>query len=132
MYRDKYYNEVFIKNGVEEVKQVLFVPKWIQDPVKEKIQDIVFDPTRIKVDRCFNLFQGLALDQLEVEPRDFPGIRLLFETMFPIEEQRNYVINWLAWIAQLKGKPDMSLIFMSEYEGAGKGLIKQLMSNILG
>jgi len=54
------------------------------------------------------------------------------EYLFPEEEYRNHLLNWMAWLVQkIEEKPKHALIIQGEVNGTGKSFIGKVLANIL-
>jgi hypothetical protein len=55
------------------------------------------------------------------------------EFLFPDEEERNHLLNWLAWFYQNpKRKPKHALLIQGYVQGTGKSFIVDMLSKIIG
>jgi hypothetical protein len=53
--------------------------------------------------------------------------------LFPDDEQRNHLLNWLAWVYRnQKLKPNHALLLVGETHGTGKSWVARVMSHLMG
>ena len=53
--------------------------------------------------------------------------------LFPDAEQRNHLLNWLAWVYRhQKLKPNHALLLVGETHGTGKSWVARVMSHLIG
>ena len=116
-----------------------FIHKWLQDPSKREVSEIVVDP-RCTRRGVYNLWEGYLAEALphvpdgEVEGLVEPIIRHIREVMAnDNKDHTNYVIDWIANIIQKPWEKTNVAIMLYGKEGCGKGIIIDWLRNsVLG
>lgn len=102
---------------------------WLAHPGRRQYEHITFAPGDTVPPGVLNLWQGYA-----VVPTDgdvSPWLSVL-AAVVPLETERHYVLQWLAWKVQNPGGvPDTLLIFVGR-KGAGKNSLLDPVLTIFG
>ena len=111
-------------------------------PDKFPILEFKFDVhDNLQIDlkkRTFNLFRPTKYHLMEgndmklIPKEHFGEIQRLLENLIPIEEERDYFLNWLACILQTRKKMMTSFVFIGR-QGAGKGVfLSRILKPLFG
>lgn len=80
-----------------------------------------------------NTWREPAYRRLSIDRPDWGPVEEFLEFMLPVEEERDMVINWLAWCLQNEGdKPLWALFLYSHTKGSGKSTLSKIMSRLFG
>ena len=80
-----------------------------------------------------NTWKIPAYRTLGEQAADWGPVEAFLEFMFPREEERDMVINWLAWCLQNEGdKPLWALFLYSMTKGSGKSTFSRICSVLFG
>lgn len=114
-----------------------FVKKWIIDPNMKTYEYVDFlPPPRYCPPTTFNLFQGLAGDNIQVDESLVEEKVAIFIKQFWLlcgkdDKGLEYVLNYLAHIIQKTGElPRASIVFKSK-QGTGKNVAWEMFANKL-
>ena len=124
------------KKEVIGVKDCCFVDKWFQDPKKANYSNLGMFPNAIACpEDTLNLWKPFRMETVDkytemLEERDF----LLHHIKILCNHDENVYFWFIRWIAQMIQYPEVKTVaptLISE-EGAGKGTLTELLSNMLG
>ncbi len=102
---------------------------WLRHPDRRQYEGLVFSPGASIPERLLNLWQGFA-----VEPRsgDVSLWMDVLKALVPGDDERLYVLRWLAWkIQNPGGVPDTILIFRGA-KGTGKNSLFDPVLTLFG
>lgn len=115
---------------------------------KGKLSDTLFAMTKGTIRRFerigYQPGEGISIDNGRIcnlyRPSNvipFAGDTSFFdqhlEYLYPDAEQRNHLLNWLAWFIQNpKKKPKHALLMQGRIQGTGKSYIVEMLSKIIG
>lgn len=102
---------------------------WAEDGRRREIDRIIFAPTCS--DREINLFTGMPKFELELgEPSSI--LHLLSQSLVPNDDERNWLLDWLAHILQRPFEKSSLVPVHITPEGTGKGIFYEMaMQRIL-
>ena len=104
---------------------------WLNSPLRQTYERLVFDPSSNCADGNYNMWRGLA-----VEPKQ-EKCRLIVAHIRDVwcngdTAQFYYVMRWMALLVQKPWiKPEVALVLRSK-EGAGKNMIVHLLLKLFG
>ena len=102
---------------------------WIEDRRRLEVDAIVFAPSHS--DRQVNLFHGMPKFEVSGEPRAI--LDLLSKSLVVRENEREWILNWLAHILQKPWQKSTLVPVHITKEGTGKGILYDMtMRNVLG
>lgn len=105
---------------------------WLNSPHRRQHKMLVLRPgeNQITADNCLNEWQGFHNDPAKGDVR--PLLRLMVRTI-PNRAPRRYVQQWMAHLIQHPGiKMFVSLAVWSHAQGAGKNLLFETLTSIIG
>jgi hypothetical protein len=105
---------------------------WIKHPKRREHRDVVMRPSEKEVtaDGCINSWRGFSYPSTEGNVT--PWLDLL-ERLFPFEDERTYVVQWLAHLVQHPGvKMYTALTIWSRQQGVGKNLLFDVVVEMIG
>lgn len=83
-----------------------------------------------EIGNCFNLYRPCSIAPKE---GDLSWWDAHLEYLFPAQEDRDHVLNWMAWIVQNPSKkPKHALLVQGHVQGTGKSVIAQMFRRVLG
>lgn len=97
----------------------------------ERYDSLVYQPGKPEnVDGAFNLYRPSGVVPAE---GDISWWDAHLEYLFPKTEDREHVLNWLAWFVQnIDRKPKHALLIQGHVQGTGKSFIPNMMRKIIG
>ena len=110
---------------------------WLKSPHRRMVTDIVFEPWVELPDKrkhIYNLFQGLAIPYLlSIEGDVTPFTDHIFNVWAGKDPKiTTYILSWFAHLIQRPGVKMGTVIVLRGEPGAGKGVIMDFISKILG
>jgi len=80
-----------------------------------------------------NTWRVPSYRQLGEDSADWGPFEAFLETMFPREEERDMLVNWLAWCLQNEGeKPGWAPFLYSSTKGSGKSTLASICAKLFG
>jgi hypothetical protein len=111
--------------------------RWLRHHASREYDYIDFDPTgKPPVKGMFNLFRGLAIPKDQAVQDDYQA-SIVTDHVLTIwcrgsEEHCAYLLDWMAHLVQRPGVKMIATPVLKGGQGAGKGVIVQMLGDILG
>lgn len=131
----------------DDVKPVNVAELWAKDDLRRDHARIVFDPRPLEQRdaREFNVFRGLAIDAQRADEKarerkeesiaaDVDPVLRHIRMVWCRNHQKlyDYVLNWLAMMLQRPWERPATALVLRGPQGAGKGIIVDLLKAIVG
>jgi hypothetical protein len=125
-----------IKDG-KKCKRFCFIENWFKDPHMKCYDYIGVYPPPVQAPKnVLNIWTGYRMDRLDIEGDHPTAIDLFKRHMLILCDHDqvvcDYLIMWVAQLIQFPGVKSITPTLRSEQEGAGKGSLWRLLSNMLG
>lgn len=121
-------------DGKREVSENLpFFKKWVKDPNRRDLHQIVFKTDIEKYRDCFNIYDGFAVDFYSPDNGSYKPFKQLVEgILFNNSEKYNPTFNWLTYFFKYRCKTQLCLVFKSTAKGVGKSSLVKSISLVIG
>ena len=108
------------------------IPIWsgIRKSIPGNPNKLIFSP---HMTATINTWRVPSYRQLGEDSADWGPFEAFLETMFPREEERDMLVNWLAWCLQNEGeKPGWAPFLYSSTKGSGKSTLASICAKLFG
>ena len=108
------------------------IPIWsgIRKSIPGNPNTLIFSP---HMTATINTWRVPSYRQLGEDSADWGPFEAFLETMFPREEERDMLVNWLAWCLQNEGeKPGWAPFLYSSTKGSGKSTLASICAKLFG
>jgi len=108
------------------------IPIWsgIRKSIPGNPNTLIFSP---HMTATINTWRVPSYRQLGEDSADWGPFEAFLETMFPREEERDILVNWLAWCLQNEGeKPGWAPFLYSSTKGSGKSTLASICAKLFG
>ncbi len=108
------------------------IPIWsgIRKSIPGNPNKLIFSPY---MTATINTWRVPSYRQLGEDSADWGPFEAFLETMFPREEERDMLVNWLAWCLQNEGeKPGWAPFLYSSTKGSGKSTLASICAKLFG
>ena len=135
------FRELLLKynfNNPAEQEKVKIAEVWFNHINRRQVLKIGFDPTNNPDDDIFNIWKGLNISKSFADTFDEDECKPLLDHILNVwckgnETYYNYIMNWLAHLIQKPWiKMGVVICLRSTKEGAGKGVVMNLLRKIIG
>lgn len=110
---------------------------WIQSSHRRSYEAVVFDPSLRCAAGRYNTFKGLAIDTAKAATSVGAPVQPIVDHILRIwclgdQLVADYVLSWMAMLVQQPSKLPATCIVLHGAQGAGKGVIVELLGQIVG
>lgn len=135
------FRELLLKynfNNPAEQEKVKIADIWFNHINRRQVLKIGFDPTNNPDDDIFNIWKGMSISKSFADTFDENECKPLLDHILNVwckgnETYYNYILNWLAHLIQKPWiKMGVVICLRSTKEGAGKGVVMNLLRKIIG
>tara|TARA_R100000541_G_scaffold49430_1_gene56589 strand:+ start:2172 stop:4271 length:2100 start_codon:yes stop_codon:yes gene_type:complete len=136
----------FVVKSIEKFKTIhqekghSFLQKWFEDPNKRSYEYMEMYPSGNCPDDCFNMWKPFLAEMTEYSnsvntAKNEAGLAFYLNHILSLvgdnQEHYEFVLMWLAQMLQYPQHKSVEIVFIGKV-GTGKGMLIELLTNILG